>query len=432
MRRLFIQIYMVISVAAAIFLVASIALIAEFITDEQSWQEFHNIATAEHYLLSEQLHDKNYSQVQTLLANYRPALGAGVGLSVRHPQELPANLIQTAHTQPVFADPEDEEWFAYFPQTGQDWGLYVDNDVFRWDEEGLAMFLVIILPMLVLLSSFAIGLIWTIRRFAKPLLILEQSAQQLGAGDIQARADIPTNSPVYSLAHNFNQMAAKLEHLFQQQQVMIGAIPHELRTPLHRIRFALDMTRQPQDLNSIRQRIDKVDDYVNELHTAVNDMLELSRLQGGNALVRSQFDVHTLLQEVTQNCAEPSLKLQIDCPTSLQLSASRPLILRALLNLSRNATRYAQQHVCLQAQVTAQGVYLRVMDDGEGIPSQYQQQIFDPFFRADSSRNRATGGIGLGLALVQRIVQTHGGSVAVQANYTAGACLEIFLPQHAK
>ncbi|MGB0849464.1 MAG: HAMP domain-containing sensor histidine kinase, partial [Thiolinea sp.] len=423
MRRLFIQVYVSIALLALGLFGVGLVTLSMLETNESYYNYLIN---TEYERLKPLLVNKNRQQAAHLLQN-NLLLTDQLNISIRAPDELPQVLqeVRKQQTTPKpFYHESSDTWYAYYPIENKPWGVYINDDT----TDALALFVVVVLPVLLVLFSLAAALIWVIRRFARPLLELERSAQRLGDGDIQSRVEVNETSPVFPLANNFNRMAEKLGQSFQQQQTLIGAIPHELRTPLHRIRFALDMTRQSSDIQELHQRIEKIDDYVTELEAATQDILELSRLQSGDALQCTSFEMDELLRSVQQAFQDNTkATIVVDCPAALRVFANRELLSRALANLTANACHHASKQIRLEVQEVEQGIQIAVVDDGPGIPKQYQQQIFTPFFRVDDSRNRNTGGIGLGLALVQMIIRKHQGTIRVQEDYVEGTRIVIFL-----
>jgi signal transduction histidine kinase len=170
-----------------------------------------------------------------------------------------------------------EDLYALYPLPHSKWVLKIDEDNDSGNTlsnlaDSIIIFLLLMLPL-----AFALFLL--VRKLTKPIQHLAFVAKQLGDGDLNARADINLIPPMNTLASGFNTMAGQLDDTLKEQQILVGAIPHELRSPLGRIRFALDMTRNNTTANEYRKDIEKIDTYVDQMQTTVDEILELNRLQ---------------------------------------------------------------------------------------------------------------------------------------------------------
>ncbi|MFM0092260.1 ATP-binding protein [Paraburkholderia sediminicola] len=232
-------------------------------------------------------------------------------------------------------------------------------------------------------------------------------------------------------------------------------ISHELKTPLARLEFGLALLESPESPDRQRERQVALRKDVRELDELVTELLTLSRLeQGDGHLVLMKVSVGELLDSVaasmSNDVADRSLTLSVSTagmpaagvseagvPAGHMPVARTPayhvcdpkLVARALLNLLRNSTRYAQQAISLSAAAGAAGaLVLIVEDDGPGIPLADRNRVFEPFHRLDCSRDRHTGGFGLGLAIVRRVALVHGGDVRLEEAASGGARFVITLP----
>jgi two-component system sensor histidine kinase RstB len=144
----------------------------------------------------------------------------------------------------------------------------------------------------------AFALFILIRKLTKPIHHLTTVADRLGQGDLSARADSNLSPPMDTLAKGFNSMAEQLDETLKEQQILIGAIPHELRSPLARVRFALDVTRNHNSVDALRKDIENIDGYVDEMQNTVDEILELNRLQNQHGVVSSEFDICNLPSKI--------------------------------------------------------------------------------------------------------------------------------------
>jgi signal transduction histidine kinase len=264
-----------------------------------------------------------------------------------------------------------------------------------------------------------------------PITQLEKISLKQGSGDWKVRADKDLLPPLDTLAKGFNHMADALNHTLQEQQVLIGAIPHELRSPLGRIRFALDMSRNTKTIEELRKDIEKIDNYVDDMQITVDEILELNRLQSQQFVDASPIDVCSIIDtRVTQQKEiTPDITLSVDCSLFInnkKVLGNASLLNRAIENLLNNAGRFAKNHIQVTVwQEENNKTTIRVDDDGDGITEEKLLTLFIPFSTINQSRNRNTGGIGLGLSIVKSIMKKHQGKVIASRNPKGGARFEI-------
>ncbi|MGZ2744503.1 ATP-binding protein [Burkholderia stagnalis] len=264
---------------------------------------------------------------------------------------------------------------------------------------------------------------------------LQATARAFGAGRLSTRAQLSSKSSIYELSQQFNDMARRIEASIQQQRDMMHGISHELKTPLARLEFGLALLEGPDDTDRTRERRDALRSDVRELDDLVTELLTIGRLeQGRSELAPMRVAVDELIDSVagnvTNDVADRGLALDVSTRGAPASHVCDPkLVARALLNLIRNGARYAASTVSLAATAGADGtLVLTVDDDGPGIPAADRGRVFEPFQRLDSSRDRQTGGFGLGLAIVRRVALVHGGDVRLEDSPLGGARFVMTLP----
>jgi two-component system OmpR family sensor kinase len=256
-------------------------------------------------------------------------------------------------------------------------------------------------------------------------------AEELGAGKLTARATTRENAAIYPLAQCMNQMAERIEGLLGAQRQLVHSVSHELRTPISRIEFGLELLRDEVEGERATARILSMEEDVQELKALVAELLSLSKLDQQQDLRMERLVLEPLLRGCAENVeyalAGKDFLLQLDgeLPT---VAGDARLLARALNNLLLNATKYAERRIVLSAAGGPGGVKIAVDDDGPGIPLGERERIFEPFYRLDRSRDRATGGFGLGLAIAQRAVRLHGGVIDVMESALGGARFVVRLP----
>ena len=274
--------------------------------------------------------------------------------------------------------------------------------------------------------SLAIVLYFWVRPHWRDLEHIRLAAQRFGDNDLGSRILLPSRSTVRSLAGHFNQMAERIEGLIANQRELTNAVSHELRTPIARLSFELDQLRQQSDPRQSRALINDMYADLGELEEMVSELLTYASLEpGATQVTREHIEAHSWLDSVIGAVALEAeaqggqLSLRTCEVDVIQIEPR--FMARAVINLLRNAIRYADRRVEVSLVKFGSGYEVRVNDDGPGVPLEGRTKIFEPFLRLDASRDRRTGGFGLGLALVKRVSQWHGGQVEVLDSEWGGA-----------
>jgi two-component system OmpR family sensor kinase len=281
-------------------------------------------------------------------------------------------------------------------------------------------------------TMLACLLLW-LRPHWRDLERLKGTAERFGKGQLSERTQIPTHSNIGSLARVFDTMAGDIENLLNQQRDLLNAVSHELRTPLTRLDFGLALALSDDLPATSRERLQGLVDHIRELDELVLELLSYSRLQNP-ARVPEQVEVSldefidSILGSVDDE-QSPDIVIDVLLHGQLERFTLDPrLTARALQNLLRNAMRYCEKRIQVGVQVCPKGCEIWVDDDGIGIPDDERERIFEPFYRLDRSRDRATGGFGLGLAISRRALEAQGGTLTVEASPLGGARFRLWLP----
>ncbi len=327
-----------------------------------------------------------------------------------------------------------------------------------------AFFLVLVV---VSISSWLLA-----RSLTRPLRRLSNTARAFGNGDLAARVGLARRDEFGDVARAFDEMAEHVTELLRAEKELLANISHELRTPLARIRVALDIASEG-DADTARESLVDIGGDLDELERLITDVLTAARLDLGDGsapigippLRRQEINVADLLAQSTTRfrSAHPGRALQVAIEPDLPLLDGDPVLLRRVVdNLLENAHKYTERDAAsidlvarfrkgdepaassrrgsdeLSASSrrgsedlaggSQEGVEVEVLDRGIGISASDLPQVFRPFFRADKSRTRATGGLGLGLALVRRIVDAHGGRITIESRPDEGTQARIWLP----
>ncbi|UVM59236.1 ATP-binding protein [Pseudomonas sp. B21-010] len=282
-------------------------------------------------------------------------------------------------------------------------------------------------------TMLACLLLW-LRPHWRDLERLRRTAERFGKGHLGERTHIASSSNIGSLAHVFDTMAGDIENLLNQQRDLLNAVSHELRTPLTRLDFGLALALSDELPAASRERLQGLVAHIRELDELVLELLSYSRLQNPQRLperVEVALDefIDSILGSVDEDLAAPDVVIDVLLHGALERFVLDPrLTARALQNLLRNAMRYCEKRIQVGVLVSDQGCEIWVDDDGIGIPDSERERVFEPFYRLDRSRDRATGGFGLGLAISRRALEAQGGTLTVEASPLGGARFRLWLP----
>lgn len=270
--------------------------------------------------------------------------------------------------------------------------------------------------------------LWS-RRHWQGLQSLSRMADEFGEGKLSVRANLKRSDVVYPLAERINHMAGRIEDLMQSQRNLLHSVSHELRTPIARLEFALELLDAKAKDPELSRRIAAMEGDLSELNNLVKELLDMSKLDSARSLQGASVDLASLLRDCCDTLPPSPQQVSSELADDLgTVEADARLLSRAIGNLLRNAQKYAQEKIVLSARRDASGIEIAVDDDGPGIPIDERDKIFDPFYRLDRSRDRATGGFGLGLSIAQKAVALHGGTLQVASSTLGGARFVIMLP----
>ena len=281
------------------------------------------------------------------------------------------------------------------------------------------------LPPLFYLSIFVVVGLW-LRPFFKDIKQISGAADRFAADYRKPLTTANTTTQLTGLANNLDDMSARLSGLIQSQKELIAALSHEMRTPLARIRFALAVMND-SDAENLRKQIGAIDSDVQEIDDLIATMLNYARLDHPDLQMNWQtVPLKPWLAEV-QGKVKPTGDVRIVPIVELEEAQMDPRLMSlAISNLLVNGCRYANREVRCTLSERSSTNEIRVEDDGQGIPDSERNSIFKAFTRIDDSRNRETGGYGLGLAIVARIAALHGGTVvASESANLGGACFTL-------
>jgi two-component system OmpR family sensor kinase len=238
------------------------------------------------------------------------------------------------------------------------------------------------------------------------------------------------SASIYPLAERINDMAGRIQSLLESQKNLLHSVSHELRTPIARLEFGLELLQSKTDDPGLHKRIAAMEGDLAELNGLVNELLGMARMDSEQSLQSAPFELAPMLRECLQSLPLSQHDIGFEAAQApAAIDADQRLLARAICNLLRNAQKYAASRIQLSALRSGDdGVEIAVEDDGPGIPLEERERIFEPFYRLDRSRDRATGGFGLGLSIAHKAVAMHGGTLRVEDGELGGARFVITLP----
>jgi len=271
---------------------------------------------------------------------------------------------------------------------------------------------------------------WIVRQGLRPLYEMTTTAGAIAGGDLSRRVEeVDERTEVGQLGHAFNTMLTEIELAFaaraaseERLRRFLADASHELRTPLTSIRgyaeiFDRGARDRPEDLATSMRHIRE---EAKRMSTLVDDLLLLARLDQRRPLARDDVDIAAVARAAVDaaHAADPDRPIGCTAAATVAVTGDADRLRQVMDNLLSNAVQHTAPGTPVDVRVSADGPWalVEVSDRGPGIPPEEQAGIFEPFHRADPSRDRATGGVGLGLAIVSAIAHAHGGAVGVVSN----------------
>lgn len=282
------------------------------------------------------------------------------------------------------------------------------------------------------------GLAW---HLTAPIRRLRRATRQLAAGNLSARVGAGPGrrrDEIADLGRDFDRMAERIEALVNAQQRLVRDISHELRSPLARLNVALELARRDCSIKA-GGPLDRIEREAERLNELIAQLLTLTLLESGiERIEKSRVDLSLLVREIADDAdfeaRNADRSVRVTSSQEIVISGFEELLRRAIDNILRNAVRYTAKsteiEVALGRRKKSGGTFalISVHDHGPGVPEAALLQLFQPFYRVTEARDRLTGGTGIGLAITERAVHLHGGTVTASNDPDGGLIVEIYLP----
>lgn len=289
---------------------------------------------------------------------------------------------------------------------------------------------------------FLVGLLvsavisWILARFiALPIRRLRQAGQQVAAGDLDVRVAHTVGNrtdDIANLAHDFDVMTTRVQSLIQSHQRLLRDVSHEMRSPLARLQALLSLARQKQTGDGVQ--LARMEQEVERLNHLIGEILSYARLETQSHISRHPTDMVDLLQNLVDDCdlecRTTNKQLELDLPDHCTMNLDSALIASALENIIRNAVKFTAvgTTINISLQCEEDTVLIRVADRGPGVPDEALQAIFKPFFRIGEGHSTQSGSGGIGLAIADRSIRLHNGTIQARNRPDGGLQVDIRIP----
>jgi two-component system osmolarity sensor histidine kinase EnvZ len=281
--------------------------------------------------------------------------------------------------------------------------------------------------LLALVATVAFTLLTALvlaRRVTKPLAHFYAAAQRIGEGSIPESFPETGISELSGLASTFNKLALQVRELLANRTTMLAGISHDLRTPLARMRLAIEMLPESTDPKLVA----RLQHDVEEMNQLIGQFLVLSRELHKEPA--QQVDVSLLLEELADNARSEGADVKFHTRDNAVLSAGPMALRRILNNLLSNAIHYgADKPLEIDLSLKDNLAVIRILDRGNGIPAQELENVFHPFYRVESSRSNSTGGSGLGLAIARQLADANGWKIELLPRSLGGTEAKLSIPR---
>ena len=264
-----------------------------------------------------------------------------------------------------------------------------------------------------------------VNKMLNPVRLLKQGAERIRQGDLSYRVKSNLQDELGELTESINHMADSLQSMLEAKRQLLMAISHELRTPITKAKLRMEFMPESDEKDQLKEDI-------NEIDLLISDLLEAERLNNDHsALVSERVLLANFIRSIAESFKSNNGEIEIEIPVNdLEFEIDKLRIRLLITNLLNNAVRHGKGNL-INVRVSFSGDrgIIEVKDNGEGISQEHITQITEPFYRADSARQRNTGGFGLGLYLCRLIAQAHGGEMIIVSQEGQGTQITVNLPR---
>jgi two-component system sensor histidine kinase RstB len=422
MKKLFIQFYLLLFVC---FLVMAmlVGLVYKFTAERAGRQSMDDLMKSSLYLMRSELREIPPRDWNKTIDNLELNLSFKLHIEPMSKYQLDPVTLRHLRAGEIVALDDEYTFLQHIPRSH--YVLAVGPIPYLFFLHEMRILDIVLLAFIGI--SLALPVFIWMRPHWKDMLRLETAAQRFGQGHLNERIHFDSASSLLRLGVAFNQMADNINTLVASKKQLIDGIAHELRTPLVRLRYRLEMSDNLTESEAAALNRD-----IGQLESLIEELLTYARLDRPKVDLNLQtLDLAEWLQERLDDIrtVHPGFAIELDMPQRHNTGvADTRLMERVLDNLVNNALRYASERLRVSLWFDGNTACLQVEDDGPGIPPDERERVFEPFVRLDPSRDRATGGCGLGLAIVHSVAQAFNGYVLIDASPLGGASVRFCWP----
>ena len=243
-----------------------------------------------------------------------------------------------------------------------------------------------------------------LRNQIRPIVLLSQAAERFGKGQFDSDFKVSGALEIRQASYEFERMKRRILKHISQRTAMLSGISHDLKTPLTRLKLQIELLNKNQKLNSLKEEI-------TEMEKMINEYLDFASNQYSQPV--EKFNIVQLIQNLIDKSFKKNIKIK--SPKSLIFSGRKNLIRRCIANIINNSQKYAE-NISITCKKIKKTILINIDDDGPGIADEHKEKVFRPFYRVDKSRSLKDSNVGLGLSIVEDIVNSHGGTVKLLNN----------------
>ena len=243
-----------------------------------------------------------------------------------------------------------------------------------------------------------------LRNQIRPIVHLSQAAERFGKGQFDSDFKVSGALEIRQASYEFERMKRRILKHISQRTAMLSGISHDLKTPLTRLKLQIELLNKNQKLNSLKEEI-------TEMEKMINEYLDFASNQYSQPL--EKFDIIELIQNLIGKSFKKNIKIK--SPKNLIFSGRKNLVRRCIANIINNSQKYSE-NISITCKKIKKTIQINIDDDGPGIADEHKEKVFRPFYRVDKSRSLKDNSVGLGLSIVEDIVNSHGGTVKLLNN----------------
>ena len=256
-----------------------------------------------------------------------------------------------------------------------------------------------------------------LRNQIRPIVLLSQAAERFGKGQFDSDFKVSGALEIRKASYEFERMKRRILKHISQRTAMLSGISHDLKTPLTRLKLQIELLNKNQKLNSLKEEIA-------EMEKMINEYLDFASNQYSQPV--EKFNIVQLIQNLIDKSFKKNIKIK--SPKNLIFSGRKNLIRRCIANIINNSQKYSE-NISITCKKIKKTIQINIDDDGPGIADEHKERVFRPFYRVDKSRSLKDNSVGLGLSIVEDIVNSHGGTVKLLNNPKGkGLRVSLFFP----